>query len=260
MDDYENLKAICDEIDVLISKEVTATSNEFMMWKNKASRFLAKKYGDSSYELCEFCKIKFDLDSSDNSAVLNYLFSGRLQVEKCQRSLLFVRSVFETYLKEMKNEMCDEDIQLQSNQYSKVFIVHGHNGELREAVARLVEKQGIQAIILNERINHGTTIIQKLEKYGDVEAAICLFTADDIGKAKSEPNDKKRARQNVVFEAGYFIGKLGRDNVVIVSEKGIEIPSDMEGIVYTDTDYWKLDILRELKAIGYNIDLNKLMN
>ena len=260
MDDYENLKAICDEIDVLISKEVTATSNEFMMWKNKASRFLAKKYGDSSYELCEFCKIKFDLDSSDNSSVLNYLFSGRLQVEKCQRSLLFVKSVFETYLKEMENKMCDEDTQFQSNQYSKVFIVHGHNEMLKQSVARLVEKQGIQPIILDERVNLGKTIIAKFEKYSNVGAAICLFTDDDIGKAKSEPNDKKRARQNVVFEAGYFIGKLGREKVVIVSEKDIELPSDMSGIVYIDTDSWEFKILQELKAIGYNIDLNKLIN
>ena len=68
-----------------------------------------------------------------------------------------------------------------------------------------------------------------------------------------------RARQNVVFEAGYFMGKLGRDRVVIIAEKGIELPSDLQGVVYTDRNNWKYDICKELIAMGYNIDLNKLM-
>ena len=68
-----------------------------------------------------------------------------------------------------------------------------------------------------------------------------------------------RARQNVVFEAGYFMGKLGRDRVVIIAEKGIEIPSDLQGVVYTDRNNWQFDVCKELIAMGYKIDLNKLM-
>lgn len=261
MDDYKKLKAICDEIDVLIAKNIPASSPQFKAWKIKTDRFLIGKYGDSSYEFDSFNKIRFSRKFYTMSTP-EYVF-----VKDCQDGLLSAKAILGNYLEEIKDENSKKNTdsqsktsQLQINEYSKVFIVHGHNGELREAVARLVEKQGIQAIILNEQVNRGKTIIEKIEKYGNVEAAICLFTADDIGKAKSEPNDKKRARQNVLFEAGYFIGKLGRDNVVIVSEKGIEIPSDMEGIVYTDTNSWKFNILQELNAIGYNIDLNKLMN
>lgn len=140
----------------------------------------------------------------------------------------------------------------------KVFIVHGHNGEIKEAVARMIERQGIQAVILHEQANQGATIIEKFEKNSNVGGAVCLFTADDLGHAKSDSEEKHRARQNVVFETGYFIGKLGRDKVVLVADKGVEIPSDLQGVVYTETTSWQYSVLKELKAIGYNIDYNKL--
>ena len=140
----------------------------------------------------------------------------------------------------------------------KIFVVHGHDGELREAVARLVEKQGIQPVILHEQANQGDTIIEKFERNSGVGCAICLFTADDLGRAKDIQCENKRARQNVVFEAGYFIGKLGRNKVVFIADQEIEIPSDLQGVVYTNTNDWKFSVLKELKAIGYDIDYNKL--
>lgn len=141
---------------------------------------------------------------------------------------------------------------------SKVFVVHGHNGEMKEAVARLVERQGLQAVILHEKANQGATIIEKFERNSDVSCAICLFTADDFGRAKAAEKETKRARQNVVFEAGYFIGKLGREKVILIADQGVEIPSDLRGVVYTDSRNWRFSVLQELKAIGYNIDYNKL--
>ena len=168
---------------------------------------------------------------------------------------------FEPNLKELEEnaEGNTDPIPISVNfDFSKVFIVHGHDGELKQSVARIIEKQGIEAVILNEQANQGRTIIEKFEDYSDVSGAICLFTADDLGRAKNNSDDLPRARQNVVFEAGYFMGKLSRSNVVIIAEKGVEIPSDMQGIVYTDKNNWEIDVLKELKAMGYDIDLNKL--
>ena len=91
-----------------------------------------------------------------------------------------------------------------------------------------------------------------------MSGAICLFTADDFGRAKADESDQLRARQNVVFEAGYFMGKLSRSRVVIIAEHDVELPSDMQGIVYTDKSIWEVDVLKELKAMGYVIDFNKL--
>ena len=141
---------------------------------------------------------------------------------------------------------------------TKVFIVHGHNGELKEAVARIIERQGLEAIILSEQTNCGNTIIEKFEANSNVGAAICLFTADDIGRSASETSGKDRARQNVVFETGYFIGKLSRKNIIRIAGSTVEMPSDLSGVVYTNQSDWKTEVLKELKAIGYDIDLNKL--
>ena len=162
--------------------------------------------------------------------------------------------------KEIANNKLEKTNQSVNKQYSKVFIVHGHDGGLRESVARLLEKQDIKPIILFEQPNQGATIIEKFEKNSDVSAAICLFTADDLGKGKNEEQMKYRARQNVVFESGFFIGKLGRENIIILADKKVEIPSDLQGVVYTDTANWRFDVLKELKAIGYTIDYNKLDN
>lgn len=87
-----------------------------------------------------------------------------------------------------------------------------------------------------------------------------MFTADDHGRAKDGKIDNTRARQNVVLETGYFMGKPGRDHVVILADKGIEMPSDLSGVVYTDTDKWEINLLKELKEMGYSIDFNKLFH
>ena len=130
---------------------------------------------------------------------------------------------------------------------------------MRQSIARTLERQGIEPIILAEQANLGATIIEKFEKYSDVSAAICLFTDDDLGKASKEDSLRHRARQNVVFEAGYFIGKLGRENVVLLANSNIEMPSDLSGVVYTNNSMWEMQVLKELREMGFLVDLNKVL-
>lgn len=182
-------------------------------------------------------------------------------VEACRNGLEETKAIFKVYLDEMEEEtekvnkptLMDEC----SLEYSKVFIVHGHDGELKESIARLIERQGIKAIILNEQTNGCATIIEKFEKNSEVAAAICLFTKDDVGKAMNDTDYQARARQNVVFEAGYFMGKLGRKHVIMIADNDIEIPSDLQGVVHTNSTYWQVEVLKELKEIGFDIDMNK---
>lgn len=136
--------------------------------------------------------------------------------------------------------------------------MHGHDEALKQEVARLIEKQNIEAIILSEKANKGKTIIEKLEENSDVGCAICLFTPDDTGKANKETDYKARARQNVVLEAGFFMGKLGREHVVYIAKDGLEMPSDLQGVVYTNATNWQVNLLKELKEMGYKVDFNKL--
>lgn len=250
----ELLKPLVDEIDVLISHQVTSSEAEFKVWKSKTERALIKIFGEDSYEYNEFKQYHFTL----RVALLNTPHKDYVQA--CIKDLNNVKAVLSSYIDDL-NE-ADESINASSNEkcfsYRDVFIVHGHNDALKEAVARLIERQGINAIILNEQPNMGRTIIEKIEDYSDVGAAVCLFTADDIGKSVLDDNNSQRARQNVVFEAGYFIGKLSRKRVITIVEHGIDIPSDLQGIVYTPTNNWRIELIKELEAIGYTIDFSKI--
>lgn len=141
---------------------------------------------------------------------------------------------------------------------TKVFIVHGHDDLLKNQVARFIEKLGLEAIILHEQASSGNTIIEKIEEHSNVGFGIVLYTACDIGAKKEEkPNLQDRARQNVVFEHGYLMGKIGRRNVCALVKGNIEKPNDISGVVYiSTTEEWKLSLSKELRNSGYEIDMN----
>lgn len=254
MDDYIKFKSIIDEIDVLIKRRVDSSDSKFRAWKVKAERFLINKYGDESYEVKNFRSFYFSAFGMVRGT------KQEVYIEACLNDLCTIKPIFEQYLEDIREQ--EESRQIENRHatgdYSKVFIVHGHDGELKEAVARIIEKQGIKAVILSEQVNRFSAIIEKIERNSDVSGAVCLFTSDDFGRAKEENMNKPRARQNVIFETGYFVGKLGRENVVLINDGNVEMPSDLQGIVYTHTDEWKFKVLQELKAIGYNIDYNKI--
>ncbi len=145
---------------------------------------------------------------------------------------------------------------------SKVFVVHGHDHGARDAVARFLEKVELEAIILHEQPDQGLTIIEKFEAYAkQVGFAVVLLTPDDIGGAVITPAKSARARQNVIFELGYFVGKLGRGRACLLRKGAVEIPSDLYGVIYTELDEadgWKLKLARELNAAGLKFDANKV--
>ena len=134
----------------------------------------------------------------------------------------------------------------------KIFIVHGHDESSKEALAKIILENGLEPIILNERLNKGKTIIEKLESYtGNIVHAFVLYTPCDKGKKKwgiLEP----RARQNVIFEHGYLMGKLGREKITILYKENVKEPSDIGGIAYTELDRskkWKLEVVKILNSI-----------
>ena len=141
----------------------------------------------------------------------------------------------------------------------KVFIVHGRDNETKQEVSRYIEQLGLQAIILHEQASSGMTIIEKIEHYSnEADFAIVLYTACDHGRGVHESKipPKNRARQNVVFEHGYLMAKLGRENVCSLVKGDIETPNDISGVVYVGLDdfgAWKAEIAKELKACGYQL-------
>lgn len=155
------------------------------------------------------------------------------------------------------------DRKSKGSQPTRVFIVHGHDESAQNKAARFVEKLGFEAIILHEKASSGRTIIEKIEHYSDVGFAIVLYTPDDVGNVRSEAeNLNVRARQNVVFEHGYLIGRLGRENVSALVDGKLELPNDISGVVYIPLDEgaaWQLRLAKEMKQSGYDIDMNKLI-
>lgn len=143
----------------------------------------------------------------------------------------------------------------------KVFIVHGHDDGALATVARFLERIGLKAVILHEQPNQGRTIIEKVVANSDVGFAVVLLTPDDEGCVKGG-TPEPRARQNVLLELGYFIGRLGRDKVCALKRGALEIPSDFAGVVWETMDSnggWKQALARELKAAGHSIDWNNVM-
>lgn len=176
-----------------------------------------------------------------------------------------IDNITNTLIKEVKNQI--EEISVTNQEISKtfdnnkVFIVHGHDNEIKEKVARFIEQIGLKSIILHEQANKGMTIIEKLAQHTSVGFGIVLYTPCDKGAKEGSSNFKPRARQNVVFEHGYLLGKLGHDKVFSLKHESVETPNDISGVVYTlldDLDSWKQNLIRELKNSGYKIDANKM--
>lgn len=145
---------------------------------------------------------------------------------------------------------------------SKVFIVHGHDDLAKVEMARLITDLGFEPIILHEQASSGKTIIEKIESYSNVGFAVVLYTPCDKGGKDADPIDlKPRARQNVVFEHGYLIGKIGRDKVCALVRGNVEKPNDISGVVYLSIDSngaWKYALADEMSNAGYDVDKNKI--
>lgn len=145
----------------------------------------------------------------------------------------------------------------------RLFIVHGHDAEAKESVARFVERIGLEPVILHEQPNSGRTIIEKFEAYSHVGFAVVLLTPDDFCASLSDPQGRKgRARQNVILELGYFLGKLSRHRVCALYKKGVEIPSDFQGVLYVELDSagaWRTKLAQELVEVGFSIKIEALL-
>ena len=148
-----------------------------------------------------------------------------------------------------------------------IFVVHGANVAWREEVARFLQQVAAAAhpvAILHEQDNRGQTIVEKLEAAAArARYAVVLLTGDDEGRRRGDDRLQMRARQNVVFELGYFMAHLGRQHTCVLYETGVELPSDISGVVYVQLDEaggWKLKLFKELRGAGLDVDLERLVS
>lgn len=148
-----------------------------------------------------------------------------------------------------------------------VFIVHGHNGEMRVSIKSFIESLGLKAVVLQDAPDRGLTILEKLEgEINRAKFAIVLLSPDDEGYSGKDgaAKAKKRARQNVILELGWAIGKLGRARVAVLHFGDVELPTDISGLVYIHynpdhPDDANMKLARRLKQAGFSIDLNRIV-
>jgi hypothetical protein len=143
-----------------------------------------------------------------------------------------------------------------------IFIVHGRDEGRRETVARFLERAGnhqYETVLLDEQASRGRTLIEKFEAHAAETAyAVVLLTGEDMG-GLTGGQQRPRARQNVVFELGFFFGALGRHRVTVLYEPDVEKPSDVDGLAYVPLDVnWQQRLVRELAAAGLDFSLDRL--
>lgn len=146
-----------------------------------------------------------------------------------------------------------------------IFLVHGRDRGAREEVHRFLKNvTEVEVIVLAERPNRGQTIIEKLEGHLPSQTfVVVLATGDDEGRLKGDGELSLRVRQNVIFELGLAVGRVGRSKVAILYEDSVELPSDYYGMGYIDFDSgggWKLPLMGELKAAGFTVDANRALD
>jgi predicted nucleotide-binding protein len=163
-------------------------------------------------------------------------------------------------------QMLDEPVSLEPTpRPRRVFVVHGHNHAIRRSVEGLLAKLDLEPIVLHKQPNKGRTIIEKIEENSDVGFAVVILTPDDVGISKLQRKKRMklrgRARQNVIMELGYFMGKLGRTSVCALHAENIELPSDIDGVLYVPYDKqrrWRAELVKEINASGIPIDPRRL--
>ena len=244
-------------------------SPEFKEWHSNTEALITELFPGSPKHASDFKKIRFTpIWTFDvlfySQAYRNTEYDQTFQQGLDRASKLLASKLF--LIENLWEDRFDNTEALASTNSAngmnskKVFIVHGRDMATKDSVARFLADIQLRPVILQEMPNQGRTIIEKFEDYSDVGFAVVLFTPDDEGGLVGDKTSvQSRTRQNVIFELGFFLGKLGRERVAVLVKGEVEIPSDYSGVLFIQLDdrsAWKTDLMRELKVAGYSIDIN----
>ena len=238
----------------VISKSIAAWSESL---SQEEVHYLLKYLDKQGWiALCEYPPSKYNIEVGYILTVEGYARLVELEKANAESSKGFRKDDSSTEISTPQN-------QTRPKHMRDVFIIHGRDNGTKETVARFIEQLGLNPIILHEQPNQGQTIIEKFERHAEVAFAIALLTPDDTGGLSGdEQSIKPRARQNVIFELGYFMGKLDRGRVCALKEENVEIPSDYDGVLYIPLDEsggWKMTLMRELKSAGFEVDVDRVL-
>lgn len=189
------------------------------------------------------------------------------KIEKLKKAIRDKNNYLETLIEKLElipvvDSIVNNSPLINYKDSKKVFIVHGRDELAKTNLEVLLQEMGLETIVLHRQADEGQTVIEKFEKHGsDVGYAFILLTPDEIAYLAhedslldSERQKEKRARPNVIFEFGYFVGKLGRNRVCCLYTSGVTLPSDLNGFVYkqynSSVEEIAWSIQKDLKAVG----------
>ncbi len=241
-------------------------SPELYKWKRDTDLAIKKIFGDNHDGHLRFINIQYQRVTSWTEAG-----RGMSHPNQYLKGLAEAKTLLQSLIEEIEEYWPDEDKPTSkiksaatstSSNSKEVFIVHGHDEAAKLAVDSFLKKLELKPVILHEKPNEGRTIIEKFEKHSNVGFAVVLMTPDDMGASVANIDSlEPRARQNVILELGFFLGKLGRERVCAL-HKDVKLPSDYDGVLYVPMDKsngWQLQLAKEIKAAGIDIDMNKAL-
>ncbi len=233
-------------------------SPEWLAWKTRVSNAIHSILEKNSAPvalLMRASEIRTEGNGEDNFRSQKSLMLSALQET--------TKAVLDDVFGESKQQKSASSSGALSN---RNFVVHGHDHATKTELEVFLTGLGLEPMVLHRQPDQGHTLIEKFEHHSDVGFAFIIFTPDDIAyKADedtlSDSRRKKefRARPNVTFEFGYFVGKLGRRKVCCLIKGDVARPSDIDGLVYKpipeSIEAIGYSIIKELKAAGYTIKI-----
>jgi predicted nucleotide-binding protein len=232
---------------------------DLSIWNDYNFQLLQRAF--STLEIAREYEEELNYENAYSDSIEDKIRSFRYDVRVPMQWLQSLKERIEFYEEEVNKTDPTAAKRASQSAGTTVFVVHGRSEAPKEAVARFLGRiSTLQPVILREQANSGRTIIEKFEDYAATAAfAVVLLTGDDEGRLRGHDELQPRARQNVVFELGFFVAFLTRARVAVLYEPGVELPSDMSGVLYTELDPaggWRLELAKEMQAAGLKVDLN----
>lgn len=229
---------------------------EWLTWKTRVENIIDERAGPQSPARkvrVQAWKVRTNGNGKDQFAKQQNMYLQSLQ--------LLLDALADDRFGELATAAAPQKAAALSN---KIFVVHGHDNALKTDVEQFLHSIGLEPVVLHRQVDCGMTVIEKFEEHSDVGFAIVLLTPDEVSYLAAQESveeslrvKESRARPNVIFEFGYFVGKLGRNRVCCLHRGNVALPSDLSGLIYKKLgetlDSQGLAIIRELKAAGYSV-------